>query len=68
MQNSFLVLFQVWFEFLPFGLTNPPLIFYRLVNSIFYNIIDKYTLVYLGSILVNSEGAFQNEEQFRSVL
>ena len=42
------------FNVMPFGLTNAPATFQRLMDRIFYDIKDKYVLVYLDDINVFS--------------
>jgi hypothetical protein len=40
---------------MPFGLTSAPSTFQRIVNNIFFDLLDKGVLVYLDDILVYSK-------------
>ena len=49
------------FTDLPLGLCNAPSAFHCLINHVFSIVIDQYVLVYLDSILVFSEIAYDHE-------
>ena len=58
--HEFKTAFITWygtFEWLvlPFGLTNAPATFQKLINSVFSDILDERLLVYLDDLLVYSE-------------
>lgn len=58
------------FEFLvlPFGLTNAPPTFQRLMNSVLGDCLDQYALVYLDDILVFSKTAADHKRHVQEVL
>ncbi len=56
------------YKVLPFGLTNAPATFQRLMNDIFQDVVDDFVVVYLDDILVYSENPQQHEEHLRKVL
>ena len=39
---------------MPFGLINAPSIFYRVINQVFFDLLDSYVVMYLDNILVFS--------------
>lgn len=43
------------FIVIPFGLTNAPITFCDLMNNSFYDLIDKFLVVYLDDVVVYSE-------------
>ena len=56
---------------LPFGLTNAPATFMRVMNDVFNPFIDDFVIVYLDDILIFSrtrEEHFQNVRNILSVL
>lgn len=56
------------FLVLPFGLTNAPPAFMRLMNDIFRPYLDKFVLVFLDDILVFSKSEAEHEHHLRDVL
>jgi len=58
------------YEFLmmPFGLTNAPAVFIDLLNRVFRPYLDKYVVVFIDDILVNSNSYLEHEQHLRVVL
>jgi transposase InsO family protein len=58
------------FEFvvLPFGLTNVPPTFMRLMNSIFHKYIDEFVIIYLDDILIYSKNEDEHLHHIKLVL
>ncbi|KAG1262306.1 hypothetical protein G6F66_014312 [Rhizopus arrhizus] len=58
------------FEFLvlPFGLTNSPPTFQKMMNAVLEDYLDKFVLVYLDDILVYSKSEEEHLEHLRLVL
>ena len=58
------------FEFLvlPFGLTNAPATFMTLMNDVFRECLDKFTMVYLDDILIYSSTYKEHIDHIRQAL
>jgi len=53
---------------MPFGLTNAPAVFIDLLNQVFRPYLDKYVVVFIDDILVNSNFYLKHEQHLRVVL
>ena len=53
------------FTVVPFGLTNAPTVFMCLMNGIFRNYLDKFTIVFLDDILIYSKIEEEHEKHLR---
>jgi hypothetical protein len=56
------------FVVVPFGLTNAPVVFMLLMNSIFRNHLDKFFIVLLDDILIYSKFEEDHEHHLKLVL
>ena len=59
-EDTYKTTFQTWyglyeFKVLPFGLTSAPVIFMRLMNDIFQDMLDDYVIIFIDDILVYSK-------------
>jgi ribosome-interacting GTPase 1 len=54
---------------LPFGLTNAPTIFQRLINETLHEYLDNFVIAYLDDILISTDGRWEHHlRQVRKVL
>jgi len=53
---------------MPFGLSNAPSAFQRLMNEIFANILDVFVVVYLDDILIYSDNLTEHKRHVKEVL
>ena len=53
---------------MPFGLSNAPSTFQRLMNQTFFDLLDRFVVVYLDDILVFSESLSDHLAHLRIVL
>lgn len=53
---------------MPFGLSNAPAAFQRMMNSIFHDMLDEFVVIYLDDILIFSDTEEQHEDHLRRVL
>jgi len=53
---------------MPFGLTNAPSAFQHLINEIFANMLDVWTVIYLDDILIYSDSITEHKKHVREVL
>ena len=56
------------YNVMPLGLTNAPETFQRLMNSVFYEFLDKFLGVYLDDLLVYSKSLEDHVHHLRLVL
>ena len=58
------------YEFLvmPFGLINAPVAFMVMMNKVFHGYLDKFVIVFIDDILVNSDMEEEHAEHLRVVL
>jgi len=53
---------------MPFGLSNAPSAFQRLMNKIFADILDVFVVVYLDDILIYSDNLTEHKQHVKEVL
>lgn len=56
------------FLVMPFGLTNAPAVFMDMMNRVFKSYLDKFVIVFIDDILVNSKTYEDHELHLRMVL
>jgi hypothetical protein len=58
------------YEFLvmSFGLTNAPVVFMDMMNRVFHDYLDRFTVVFIDDILIYSKTSEEHEEHLRKVL
>jgi hypothetical protein len=55
------------FTVMPFGLCNAPATFQRLMNSVFYEVLWKFVLVYMDDIIIFSKTSEEHHEHLETV-
>ena len=53
---------------MPFGLSNTPLAFQRLINEVFSDLLDMCVVIYLDNILIYSDNILEHKEHVREVV
>ena len=53
---------------IPFGLTNAPAVFMALMNKVFAEYLDHFTVVFIDDVLVHSKSREECEEHLRTSL
>ena len=51
-----------------FGLTNAPAYFMNLMNKVYMDELDKFVVVFIDDILINSKSVQEHEQHLRVVL
>src|ERR1041384_7500749 len=62
---------QYWlyeYTVMSFGLTNAPAYFMNMMNKVFMEFLDKFVVVFIDDILVNSKNEQEHETHLRLVL
>ncbi len=55
------------FSVMPFGLCNAPATFQRVMNQLFFKLLDKCVLVYIDDILIYSRTIAEHKVHLREV-
>ena len=58
---------QFEFTVMPFGLCNAPATFQRVMNTLFFTLLDKCVLVYIDDILIFSKNIDEHKQHLREV-
>ncbi|GJU47322.1 putative reverse transcriptase domain-containing protein [Tanacetum coccineum] len=56
------------FQVMPFGLTNAPAVFMDLINRVCKPYLDKFVIVFIDDILLNSKNKKEHEEHLKAIL
>ncbi|GJS14476.1 putative reverse transcriptase domain-containing protein [Tanacetum coccineum] len=56
------------FQVMPFGLTNAPVVFMDLMNRVCKPYLDKFVIVFIDDILMNSKNKQEHEEHLKLIL
>nr|GEZ86807.1 putative reverse transcriptase domain-containing protein [Tanacetum cinerariifolium] len=56
------------FQVMPFGLTNAPEVFIDLINRVCKPYLDKFVIVFIDDILINSKDEKEHEEHLKAIL
>nr|GFB73036.1 putative reverse transcriptase domain-containing protein [Tanacetum cinerariifolium] len=56
------------FQVMPFGLTNAPIVFMDLMKRVCKPYLDKFLIVFIDDILINSKDEKEHEEHLRQIL
>nr|GFC09133.1 putative reverse transcriptase domain-containing protein [Tanacetum cinerariifolium] len=59
---------QYEFQVMPFSLTNAPVVFMDLMNRVCKPYLDKFVIVFINDILINSKDEKEHEEHLRRIL
>ncbi|XP_048624125.1 uncharacterized protein LOC125592769 [Brassica napus] len=59
---------QYEFVVIPFGLTNAPAAFRRLMNEVFHDYLDKFVIIFIDDILIYSKTEVEHKAHLKLVL
>jgi hypothetical protein len=69
LKTAFILRYGLYeYKMISFGLTNTPIYFMYLMNTIFMEYLDKFVLVFIDDILVYSRSEEEHEEHLHLVL